>query len=94
MDILEGKNRYFIRDEEGIEIGELTYTLKGDSVLSIDHTFVDPKYRGQKLAQQLVRTVVDKAIRENKKIIPACSYARAQFDRVKDYQKVEYTGIF
>ncbi|TGA97023.1 N-acetyltransferase [Sporolactobacillus shoreae] len=92
MEMLEGKDRYFITDDEGSEIAEVTFTWPSDSVLSIDHTFVDPKYRGQKLAQQLIQAVIDKAIREDKKVIPSCSYARAQFDRVKEYQKLEYMG--
>lgn len=92
MEFKEGKNRFYVIDALGKEIGEVTYSPEGDSVLSIDHTFVDPHYRGQKIAQQLIKAVVDKAVSENKKINPACSYAKAQFARVKAYQQVEFKG--
>lgn len=92
MEIKEGKNRFYVTDAIGNEIGEVTYSDVRDSILSIDHTFVDPQYRGQKIAQQLIKAVVDKAVIDHKKIIPACSYAKAQFARVKDYQQVEFKG--
>ncbi|RYL88854.1 N-acetyltransferase [Sporolactobacillus sp. THM7-4] len=92
MDIQEGHNRFYMTDESGHEIAEVTYTQKGDSILVLDHTFVDPAYRGGAIARNLVKTVVEKARKENKKIIPVCSYAKAQFARVKDYQDVEYKG--
>lgn len=92
MHIEEGKDRFFIKNEAGAEIGELTFTHPQESVMSVDHTYVSPEYRGQHLAGQLLQAVVDKAVRENKKIIPVCSYAKAQFARQKQYQKVEYKG--
>jgi Predicted acetyltransferase len=89
MELHEENSRFYFVDE-GKEAGEVTFTSPFENVLSIDHTFVDPAYRGQKLARQLIQAVVDKAVREHKKIIPACSYAQAQFRRVKAYQEVMY----
>ncbi|WP_332237670.1 GNAT family N-acetyltransferase [Sporolactobacillus sp. KGMB 08714] len=92
MEIKEGKNRFYVTDAVGHEIGEVTYSAVRDSVLSIDHTVVDPQYRGRQIAQQLIKAVVDKAVGDHKQIIPACSYAKAQFARVKDYQQIEFKG--
>ncbi|WP_010631157.1 GNAT family N-acetyltransferase [Sporolactobacillus vineae] len=92
MELHEASNRFYFLDDDGKEAGEVTFTKPYENVLSIDHTFVDPAYRGQKLAGQLIQAVVDKAVREHKKIIPVCSYAQAKFRRVKAYQDVEYHG--
>lgn len=93
MELHEGKDRFYFLDDDGKEAGEITFTAPHENVLSIDHTFVDPAFRGQKLAGQLLQAVVDKAVREQKKIIPVCSYAKAKFARVKAYQDVEYHKV-
>lgn len=88
MHIQEGDHRFYIEKDSGEKIGEVTFRTRDDDVFIIDHTFVSPDYRGQKIAQQLIQAVVDKARTEKKKIIPVCSYAQARFARVKDYQDV------
>lgn len=54
----------------------MTWSDAGPDIMIIDHTFVDPAYRGQKLAEKLVYTGVELARREGKKIIPSCPYAK------------------
>ncbi len=46
----------------------MTWSDAGPDIMIIDHTFVDPAYRGQKLAEKLVYTGVELARREGKKI--------------------------
>ena len=48
---------------ENQEIGEMTWSDAGESMMIIDHTFVDPTYRGQKLAEKLVLAGVEKSER-------------------------------
>ncbi|RYM01748.1 N-acetyltransferase [Sporolactobacillus sp. THM7-7] len=90
MEINEGTNRFFMTDHLGSDIAEVTYTPSGDNVIAIDHTFVAPAYRGRHIARQLIDAVVEKARRENKKIVPVCSYAQVLFARVRDYRDVLY----
>ncbi|MDF2910589.1 MAG: N-acetyltransferase [Sporolactobacillus laevolacticus] len=90
MELKQGNHRFCMVDGSDKEIGEITYTDQGPSVLSIDHTFVDPSYRGQHIAQQLIQAVVNMATKEQKTIIPVCSYAKVLFERNKEYQKLEY----
>ncbi|RYL93302.1 GNAT family N-acetyltransferase [Sporolactobacillus sp. THM19-2] len=90
MKIEEGQDRYFVYNDSGQEIGEITYSHPYKDVLSIDHTYVDPAFRGHHLAGKLLQAVVDKAVKEHKKIIPACSYAKIQFERKKEYQDIQY----
>ena len=69
MEIKEEKNRLALFNDEQQEIGEMTWSDAGPDIMIIDHTFVDPAYRGQKLAEKLVYTGVELARREGKKII-------------------------
>ncbi|BBH23676.1 N-acetyltransferase [Paenibacillus baekrokdamisoli] len=78
----------FVIEENGEMVAEITFVPQGEDTLVIDHTYVSEAMRGQKLAETLVKQVVDYARQTNKKIIPACSYAEAQFRRKKEYHDV------
>lgn len=82
----EEKGRFYLLDEDGKLSAEVTY--RGEDVYAIDHTFVRGDLRGQGVAQELIKAVVDKARADNKKIIPVCSYAVKQFETVPEYADV------
>lgn len=88
MEIKEEKNRFVLLNDEAKEIGEMTWSDAGPDIMIIDHTFVEPEYRGQKLAEKLVINGVELARREGKKIIPLCPYAKKEFERKPEYQDV------
>ncbi|NTJ98962.1 N-acetyltransferase [Enterococcus faecium] len=88
MEIKEEKNRLALFNDEQQEIGEMTWSDAGTDIMIIDHTFVDPAYRGQKLAEKLVYTGVELARRDGKKIIPLCPYAKKEFEKKPEYQDV------
>ena len=81
MQIKEENNRFALYNDENQEIGEMTWSDAGD-------TFVDPTYRGQKLAEKLVLAGVEKARKEHKKIIPLCPFAKKEFDTKPEYGDV------
>lgn len=64
---------------EGQEAGYLEYERK-DNLLHLVSTVVDPKYRGQGLAAQLVDEVAKYAREHNIKTIPVCSYIVSKYD--------------
>jgi len=70
----------FYVERDGRRVAELTYRMLGDTAV-VDHTWVDPKLRGGKLAPGLVAAVVDWARGGSRKISPACSYVRMVMDR-------------
>lgn len=76
-------NGYLLTSAKGI-IGEITYSLVDVDTWVIDHTFVDPAYRGRHLGRQLLGFVVEEAREKGRKIIPSCSYALAEFKRNPD----------
>lgn len=73
----------FFVEREGRRVAELTYRMLGETAV-VDHTWVDPKLRGGKLAPKLVEAVVGWARREKRTISPACSYVRMVMDRYPD----------
>lgn len=88
MKFIEESTRFYQADELGKLIAEITFSVAGDHTYIIDHTFVDDQYRGQGLAQQLVKLVVEKARAQDKKIIPLCPFAKAEIERTLAYQDV------
>lgn len=86
----EEEGRFVARDSQGLEVGEVTFRRDGEGVIVINHTGVDPAQRGQGLAEELVRHVVEKAKNEGLKIVPLCSYAKKEFDKKEEYREVQH----
>ena len=85
--INEETNRFALLDN-GREIGEMTWYIDNADRIVYNHTYVNPAYRGQRLGERLVSAGVEKARQENRKIIPACSYVQALFERSPKYHDV------
>ncbi|HHU56042.1 MAG TPA: N-acetyltransferase [Acholeplasmataceae bacterium] len=85
--IIHGENRFYVLNEDNQEIGELTYLTRATSHLVVNHTFVNPKYRGQNIARKLVDAFVEYARSEKKKVIPICSYVQAVFSKNQNLYK-------
>lgn len=88
LQISEEESRFAAKDSDGLEVGEITYSRDGNDVLVIEHTGVDPDFRGQGLAEDLVAKVVDKAKKEGLKIKPVCSFAKKEFEKKEEYREV------
>lgn len=80
-------NAFFMR-LEGENIGEITFVPVEDGTWLLDHTYVDPQYRGGSIARRLLQRVADEARAEGAKIVPVCSYAVTQFKRDPGYSDV------
>lgn len=72
------------RDDE--VIGELTYSIVGDSKVIIDHTFVYDSKRGTGAGMELVMSAAYWAREEGFTVIPLCSFAKAMFERTEEIQ--------
>ncbi|MDL2212018.1 N-acetyltransferase [Erysipelotrichaceae bacterium OttesenSCG-928-M19] len=80
--------KYIVFDNN-VEIGEITFSKAGDSIYIVDHTYVDLDYRGNKIANELLRLVVEKAKSDERLIIPLCPFAKKEFERTPEYQEIE-----
>ncbi len=83
----ENKGRFKVIDKD-IVAGEITYSWAGDDKFIIDHTEVNPKFKGQGIGKKLLLSAVEFARKEKKKIIPLCPFAKAVFDKNTDLNDV------
>lgn len=67
--------------EESVEAGIMTYSWAGDSKFIIDHTEVNPDFKGKNVGKQLVFKAVEFARQNHLKIIPLCPFAKSVFDK-------------
>jgi predicted GNAT family acetyltransferase len=81
------KGRYFLRSPNGA-VAEMTFSKVGEHMIIIDHTDVPEAFRGQGAGLRLVMRAVEDMRAAGKKIIPLCPFARAQFDRHKEWADV------
>lgn len=79
----EGKG-FFKAIEEDKEAGRMTYSWAGENRFIIDHTEVNPEFKGKNVGKQLVMAAVNFARENNLKIIPLCPYAKSVFDKTAE----------
>jgi predicted GNAT family acetyltransferase len=84
----KNRNRFYLLDNNK-EIGEIAYTYVNEALIDINHTEVNPNYRGQNLSQKLIEAVVGYA-RENKlKATASCPYVAKVFGKTDQYDDIK-----
>lgn len=73
--------------DEDQEVGESTLS-PSEKLWIIDHTFVDPAYKGQSIGQKMILAIVLEARALNKKIMPLCPFAASEFRKNPSYEDV------
>ena len=88
MDLIhmEDQSKWLALNDE-VQIGELIYE-RDDQTITITHTEVEPFYRGNKVAEDLVLAVVKLARDNQLRVVPACSFAATVFERYPDERDV------
>ncbi|GGZ14640.1 N-acetyltransferase [Echinicola pacifica] len=77
----------FIAMEDEEEAGIMIYSMADDFLMLIDHTEVNPDYRGQGIGKVLLMNLVDYARDHNYNVIPQCPFAKSLFqeeEKIKD----------
>lgn len=78
----------FFLEKEGEKKALMTYTLRNENLMVIDHTEVDDSLQGKGIGEELVASAV-KYTRENGiKILPECSYAKHVMEKDKSFRDV------
>ncbi len=83
-----GSKGAFYIEVDGKQEAEMTYSVAGTGRIIIDHTEVSDKLRGKNAGKQLVAAAVDHARKNKLKILPLCPFARAVFERTREYDDV------
>ncbi|MEY3432057.1 MAG: hypothetical protein RIS53_955 [Bacillota bacterium] len=86
--ILHQPQRFWMEDQHHQLIGEIEYHLDAQKRYVVTHTFVNPAYRGQGLANQLLDQIIALARKEKRYIYPLCSFA------VKVLQNPRYQDLW
>lgn len=82
------KGEFFLENEQGQRIAEISYVWSGEHKIIADHTWVDDSLRGQGMARQLLDTLVEFAREKQLKIVPTCSYVDVMFRREQSFADV------
>jgi predicted GNAT family acetyltransferase len=83
-----GKKGAFYIEENGEWIAEMTYFHSAPGIITVDHTEVDEKLRGEGIGEDLVKTAVEYARANNLKIRPVCPYTRKVIEKTPEYQDI------
>jgi predicted GNAT family acetyltransferase len=68
--------------------GDMTYSDTGNGLIIIDHTDVNPEYKGQGIGKLLVLEAVKYARENDIKIIPVCPFAKSVFEKLDEIKDV------
>lgn len=83
-----GKRGAFFIDENGEWVAEMTYVKSGDAEITVDHTEVDKKLKGENIGEDLVASAVAYAREKGLKIKSTCSFASKVLEENADYKDV------
>ena len=81
------EKRMAVAEDNGENIAKCTYLDRG-TYWEITHTYVNPDYRGQKIAEKIVNIVIEEARKAGKKIKPVCSYANNYMTNKPEFEDV------
>lgn len=82
IELMENKAIY--KTKEGKIIGEVEVVSEEKNKKNIIHTYVDPEYRGQKIASKLLTAITDYYQKQGIELIYTCSYAKSWKEKISN----------
>ncbi len=70
------------------EGAEMLYRRPDPYVMDVHHTWVDERYRGQGMAQQLFGAMIEYARQHQRRVIPTCPFVERMFEQHPQYADV------
>lgn len=78
----DGRNGRYIARVDGIDAeARITFTHRGEGVISADHTDVPQSLNGRGIAKALLLYMLDDARNSGFRILPVCPFIRGQYKR-------------
>jgi uncharacterized protein len=68
--------------------GNMSYSKAGEKLIIIDHTEVNPEFKGKLVGYQLLIAAIEYARLNQLKIIPLCPFAKSVFDKKTELRDV------
>jgi predicted GNAT family acetyltransferase len=78
-----GKHRY--ETPIGDAVAFLTYNDDPDGARVFVHTEVPPAFEGRGIGGRLVKTALDDARRDGRRVVPKCPFVRSYIERHPEY---------
>lgn len=85
FDIKKGTNCFYIGDSEKNPLAIITYVPTGPNLITVNHTYVSEQLSGQRVGKLLLNELIKWARKDNLKIIPQCSFVKAQMEKNSEY---------
>jgi predicted GNAT family acetyltransferase len=82
------RGAFYIEDEDGEWIAEMTYRKEGTRKIVIDHTEVDDSLEGKGIGKHLVAAAVKYARAKNLLIKPTCPFVKKVLESSEDFEDV------
>ncbi len=82
------KGAFYVEDEDGDWIAEMTYYREGQRKIVIDHTEVDESLQGQGVGERMVEEAVRFAEDNNLLIKPICPFVKKILESDEKYEDV------
>ena len=82
------KGGFYVGEEDGKVLAEMTYVWAGSQKIIIDHTQVDESLKGKNVGKQLVHRAVVFAREKDIKILPLCPFTKAVLEKIAEYKDV------
>jgi predicted GNAT family acetyltransferase len=92
LDIKKGSSCFYAGESEEEPLAVIKFVDNYPNTIVIQSTYVAEELRGQNIARQLVQHVADMARKEQKKIVPFCSYVIALFNKTDEFDDVAAKG--
>jgi predicted GNAT family acetyltransferase len=84
----QGNKGFAVATADDKRAGVMTYSIPKGNFIIVDHTEVDPEFKGQGVGKELLYKVVAMAREKNIKILPLCPFANAMFKKLDDIKDV------
>lgn len=88
MEFQYEKERIALYNDQGETVAEVTFPAVGDTLVNLNHTFVDNSLRGQGVAGKLMEAAARQLREQNRKALLTCSYAVKWFEKHPEYADV------
>ena len=81
VEYISEKEKVICVDENGKEIGVVTFPETEKGIFTINHTFVDSSMQGKGIAAELVKRAIESINLSGGKIRATCSYAQKYIEK-------------
>ncbi len=89
----DARHGRYVARIKGIDAeGEITFTRRGEGVISADHTGVPEAMGGRGVARRLLDFMLDDARTNGFRIVPICPYVQAQYAKHPEWAPLFTSG--